>query len=648
MTTSPDFASGGTQTSAPTTAAAILPADFPAPRPEGEFDASLAGLLEVAPDAMVVIDDAGRIAHFNTKFLTMFGYDAGQLLGQAIESLVPESFRAGHAGLRQRYGAAPTARPMGQGRELPARRADGSRFPAEISLAPVPGSSGATEPGGYVIAAVRDASERLRTERRIGRFLDAAPDAMIVIDRDGLMLMANAQAVAMFGYGAEEMLGQPVETLVPPESRDEHPQRRAAFAGSPVTRPMGSGLELDGIRKDGSRVPVEISLASIEDEGGLLVICAVRDISERRIADAARAHLAALATSVRQGLLSLDLAGMITSWNAGAEEILGYDAGDIVGQPWTRLDSPEQVEDSSALLVRILTGERLDPLDTVRRCKDGHDVEVSITLAPIQDRRGQPAGVCLVIENIVERKRAERELTAAKDSAEANSRELEAFSYAVAHDLRAPLRGINGFAQALAEDCEATLGDIGLEHLQKVRQSSQYMGSLIDGLLLLSRLTRRELQPVAVDLSALATASIHRLRATDPQRQVRVDIEHGLLTLGDTALLSVVLDNLLGNAWKYTRESQGARIEFATTIDRDAACYVIRDNGVGFDMAHSAKLFGVFQRLHPISAFEGLGIGLATAQRIVTRHGGRIWADGEVGRGANFYFTLPMGRRHHV
>lgn len=270
MATSSDFAMGGSQPATPLPAPAV-----PVPRPAGEIEAGLAGLLEVAPDAMVVIDGSGRIVHFNTKFVTMFGYEPDQMRGQAIESLVPEPFRGGHAALRERYAAAPVARPMGRGQELPARRADGSQFPAEISLAPMPGSGGVAEPGGHVIAAVRDASERLRTERRIGRFLDGAPDAMIVTDRDGLMLMANAQSVVMFGYSVEELLGRPVEILVPPESRAGHPRRRAVFTGSPVTRPMGSGLELDGIRKDGSRVPVEISLASVEDEDGLLVICAV-------------------------------------------------------------------------------------------------------------------------------------------------------------------------------------------------------------------------------------------------------------------------------------------------------------------------------------------------------------------------------------
>ncbi|GLY18914.1 hypothetical protein Kisp01_59280 [Kineosporia sp. NBRC 101677] len=623
---------------------------FAVPEPRGDdgIEIGLAGLLEVAPDAMVVIDGDGRIVAFNAKLTKLFGYDSNALRGQAIEALIPERLHAGHVLLRQQYMAAPVARPMGREQELPARRCDGSEFPVEISLAPLPGLAGTPTPGGNVIAAVRDASERVRTGRRISRFLDAAPDAMIVTDRDGLIQLANAQTLALFGYSADELRGQPVEILVPPESRADHPRRRASFTDSPTTRPMGSGLELEGIRKDGSRVPVEISLASVEDEGDLLVICTVRDISERRLADADRAHLVALVSSARQGLLTLDLTGEITSWNAGAQEIFGFSAADMVGRSWTVLDSPEQSEDSSGTVARILAGEQLHPLDTARRDRHGQDVEVSISLALIQDRHGRPAGVSVVIEDIAERKRDERELIAAKAAAEATNQELEAFSYAVAHDLRAPLRGIDGFAQALVEDYGDVLDDVGQEYLGQVRTSSQYMASLIDSLLLLSKLSRQELCPVAVDLSALAAQSIQRLRAADPQRQVQVEIQHGLLALADSGLMSVVLDNLLGNAWKYAAGGQDARIEFKATEERGVPCYVVRDNGVGFDMAYAGKLFGVFQRLHPISAFEGLGIGLATTQRIISRHGGRIWAQGEVGKGASFYFSLPMKESHHV
>jgi signal transduction histidine kinase len=218
--------------------------------------------------------------------------------------------------------------------------------------------------------------------------------------------------------------------------------------------------------------------------------------------------------------------------------------------------------------------------------------------------------------------------------------ELQAFSYSVAHDLRAPLRGIDGFSQALLEGYSGRLGDEGQHYLQRVRSSAQHMAQLIDGLLSLARITRGDLRREPVDLSALARATAERLKATQPDRDVEFSIENGLTAIGDDRLLSIVLDNLLGNAWKFTRDRPRALIEVACTHQDGRPVFHVRDNGAGFDMAFASKLFGVFQRLHKAEEFEGTGIGLATVQRIVRRHAGRIWADGKVGCGATFFLTL--------
>lgn len=237
---------------------------------------------------------------------------------------------------------------------------------------------------------------------------------------------------------------------------------------------------------------------------------------------------------------------------------------------------------------------------------------------------------------IVERTRVERDLAHAKAAAEAVSRELEAFSYSVAHDLRAPLRSIDGFSQALIEDCEAQLGDEGKRYLKHVCEAAQQMGELIDALLSLSRVTQGELRREQVDVSSLARTVFARLEATEPERVVALVVEDGLTTHADARLVEVVLTNLLGNAWKFTRPRTAARIELA----RSDGVLFIRDNGAGFDAAYADKLFGVFQRLHSADEFEGTGIGLATVQRIVRRHGGEVWAEGAVNAGASFHFTF--------
>lgn len=229
--------------------------------------------------------------------------------------------------------------------------------------------------------------------------------------------------------------------------------------------------------------------------------------------------------------------------------------------------------------------------------------------------------------------RAEREAAEAK-------RELESLCYAVSHDLRAPLRAIDGFGLALAEDYADVLDDEGRRYLGYIRTSAQRMALLIDELLALSRISTADLARLRVDLTAIARASAERLRAAHPQRRVEVSIEEGLTAVGDPRLLAVVFDALVDNAWKFTGKRARARIEVGTTQTGEGPAFFVKDDGAGFDMAFAGKLFGAFQRFHPSSDFEGTGVGLATVQRIVRRHGGRAWAQAEVDRGATFYFTL--------
>ncbi len=229
-----------------------------------------------------------------------------------------------------------------------------------------------------------------------------------------------------------------------------------------------------------------------------------------------------------------------------------------------------------------------------------------------------------------------RERTAELEIANA---ELEAFSYSVAHDLRAPLRAIDGFGQALLDDCGDQLDDVGRKHLARIREGARRMAHLIDDLLGLARIGRMELRRQEVDVSALAHSLFDRLRQEHPARSVLTVVEPGLVAHADPSLLEIVLTNLLGNAWKFTGKRASARIELARASGGPAV-FVVRDDGAGFDPAHAKKLFGVFQRLHTPREFEGTGIGLAIVERIVTRHGGRVWAEGAPDQGASFFFTL--------
>ena len=367
---------------------------------------------------------------------------------------------------------------------------------------------------------------------------------------------------------------------------------------------------------------------------------AERARKDTRRADEQRLQLAAIVESSGDAIIASSLEGVIQSWNKGAERLFGHTAKELIGQPIAFLLRAGQEGEEVALVARLARGEPAPPFESVRRRKDGSDVDVSVTVSPICDARGALIGASLTARDITDRKRADAAVLVAREAAEMANRDLEAFSYSVAHDLRAPLRAIVGFSHVLQEDHGAALGAEGTGHLQRVEDAAQQMGCLIDGLLALGRITRVSLRNQQVDLSQLARAAAERLRESQPERVVELVIADGLMERGDSALLGAAIDNLMSNAWKFTRDQPHPRIEFGVTREGGETAYFVRDNGAGFDMAFASKLFGVFERLHAPSEFEGTGVGLATVQRIVRRHGGRVWAEGKVGEGACFHFTF--------
>jgi PAS domain S-box-containing protein len=346
-------------------------------------------------------------------------------------------------------------------------------------------------------------------------------------------------------------------------------------------------------------------------------------------------------------LIMLDPQGHVASWNLGAKDLLGYEPEEIVGAHFSVFYPSDEKECSRPEReLEVATGQGRFEYDGWRVRKDGSRFWANVVVTPMRDGRGRPLGYAKIMRDLSERRNAELELRAAKEAAEAANRELEAFSYSVAHDLRAPLRGMNGFANVLVEDYEDEIDDEGRDALAEIQRNAVRMGALIDGLLSLARVARSELALADVDLTALARSITDQLTAASPGRAVEVIAQPGLVAHADPLLTRTLLQNLLENAWKFTDKTPFARIEVGAVTHQGQEAFFVRDNGAGFDPAYASKLFAPFQRLHTLSEFPGTGIGLATVQRVVRRHGGRVWAEGSVGAGATFHFTLaPPGQR---
>lgn len=347
-----------------------------------------------------------------------------------------------------------------------------------------------------------------------------------------------------------------------------------------------------------------------------------------------------------------DATGKVMHWNRASERMYGVAESEALGQPIQRiLQTPETDLEFDAQLAAICqSGQPTEPAEWPILLRDGRQIWVLSTMFPVfaQD---EPVEIFCMDIDITALKEATREAQEVNTALEARvaertaeladlNRELEAFSYSVSHDLRAPLRSIQGFGSILEERYGQQLDEMARDHLQRMIRAAQRLAQLIDDLLQLTRINRAEMHWVEVDLSALAREIIEEIRHGAPQRQAELRIEDGLVTRGDPQLLRVAMQNLLDNAWKYTAKVPRACIEFNRNRDTGEIVYVVRDNGAGFDMAYADKLFVPFQRLHNPRDFEGTGIGLATVARVVHRHGGRVWANSKPGQGAEFFFTL--------
>ena len=619
---------------------------MPVNRTRAELDAISANV----PALIAYTDCNGRYLHANEAYRSWMGIDPAEMVGRTVGDVVVDAL--GELYWRRVQPAFERAL-HGEAMKIEAEGHFGDRYRhVEVYYTPD------VDPAGQVrgvVCLIIDITERKLAElelRHRTMLLDQSMEPVFTWVFGGTITYWNRAAEELYGYSAKEAIGRVSHELL----RTRYPTALVNFERTLSQHRYWRG-ELRHTTKSGRPVLVDSIQRLVNYDGQELVLEANRDITEVRQAGAelrdARDRLQRAIGDGRVAVWEADLASGELTASDNVDELYGRRPGSI--RTWEDMRTAMVPDDVAAMEAQwrksLATGA---PLACDFRVGDGEHgrrwLHAQARLTRTGD--GRPARLSGATFDITEQKSAQEQLRGMAATLEARvvertreladaNRELESFAYSVSHDLRAPLRSIEGFGEMLLRDYAGRpIDERGQDYLRRMSRAAVRMGRLIDDLLTLSRISRTNVSATTVDLSAIAAQSVAALSAANPERHAEVTIEPGLTAQGDPGLLRVALENLLSNAWKYAGTQARPHIEFGETQTEYGRAYFVRDNGVGFDMQHADQLFQPFHRLHPAGQFEGTGVGLATVQRIVRRHGGHIWATAEEGKGATFYFTL--------
>jgi PAS domain S-box-containing protein len=627
----------------------------PSPEAESRLRASeerFAGLIDSAPNGIVLVEVNGTIAYANSRAHELFGYDPEELVGQPIESLVPESLGQLHTGHRAGYLAEPRTRPMGVGLELRGRRKDGTEFPIDIGL-----SSFVSGGRRQVAAIVNDITDRrvaeialAESERRFRTVLEASPNAIVAIGPDGMITYTNPQVEQTFGYARGDLIGKPIEMLLPEKVHDRHVGHRTAYFDHPTARPMGIGLDLAGRRSDGTEFPVEISLSPVDTGDGRLVFATVVDITARKTAESALAESELRFRTVLEAspnaIVAIDAAGLIAFANPAVQRTFGRPAAEIIGQPIEILLPNAVRERHVGHRTRFLGNPAARPmgigLDLAGQRADGSEFPVEISLSPVDG----PAGL-LVFATVVDisgRKALEGQLVQAQ-----KMESIGRLAGGVAHDFNNMLTAIGGYSSLLLTEFDAL--DPRRSRVEAITQASNKAAALTQQLLAFSR--RQVLRPQLMSLNEAVTSIEPMLRPLLGERirfHLALQDDAGMVTV-DPSQLDQIIMNLAVNARDAMREGGTLKIETGRAVFTEPytiehfdvlpgvyAMLAVSDTGSGMDRETRQHIFEPF-----FTTKEGIGtgLGLATTYGIVRQSGGHIWLYSEPGKGTTFKLYFP-------
>ena len=620
-----------------------------------DSETRLRDILENLQDAYLRSDVDGLLVFASHSAAAMFGFaSTEEMRGVPVASL--------YASPETRHALLEEVRLVGRasGFVTEGRRRDGSTFWAEMNVKIVVDGEG--RPQGTE-GLVRDITERRRSEdalrageRLLNEIAEQSRTIAWEVDAQGLYTFISPVVERVFGYRRDEIEGRlHFYDLHPEEEREAF--KAAAFEVF-ARREHFVGFENSAQGKDGRLVWVSTNGMPVIGETGELLGYrgSDTDITARKLAEAELVRFRTIADKANYGAAVAARDGTLTYVNETMAAMHGWDVGDLTGRHLSVCHNEEQLVKVGELLGVIAREGAFQAEEVWHTRKDGSVFPALMNAFVIEGERGEADFQSVTMLDISDRKRAEDEIRQLNADLErrvrertaelhAANEELEAFSYSVSHDLRQPLRAIDGFCRILWEDQWEQLDEAGRDSLERVRAAAQKMARLIDDMLSLSRLSRRDVHIADVDVSALVAEIVARLHEADPSRRVEARIAEGCVVRSDAGLLEILLDNLLRNAWKFSSIRETAHLEFAETEVDGERVFCVRDDGAGFDPAYTDKLFRPFQRLHGDDEFVGNGIGLATVQRVVSRLDGQCWAEGAVDRGATFFFTLgtPVG-----
>jgi PAS domain S-box-containing protein len=606
-------------------------------------------LLEASPDAMVVVSANGEIVLLNAQAEKQFAYRRDELLGQNVKSIIPEGFAERLIADGTRTAAEALAQQIGTGIELNGRRKDGSQFPIEIMLSPLESAEGT-----LVTAAIRDVTEHKNAEKHLAQMearyrglLEAAPDAMVVVNRNGEIVLLNVQAEKQFGYRRDELLGQKVKSIIPEGFAERLIADGTRTAAEALAQQIGTGIELSGRRKDGSEFPIEIMLSPLESAEGILVTAAIRDITERkRVEDALREseeRFRLMASGIKDyANVMLDPEGFIVSWNEGGERLKGYRAEEIIGQHFSRFYSAEDIRKGlPAMELKQAKETGRFEGEGWRVRKDGSRFLANIVITAFRDEKGQLRGFGKITRDITERRRAEEHLTKTMEDLKRSNDELGQFAYVASHDLQEPLRMVASYTQLLAQRYKGRLDSDADEFIAFAVDGCNRMQGLIQDLLSYSRAGANAEPLRAVSCEGALEKTLRNLRPTIQDSGAMVTHDSLPTIMTDETQLVQVFQNLIANAIKYHGAEPPLVHVSATRNSGNEWVFSVRDNGMGMEPQYFERIFILFQRLHGQKEFAGTGIGLAMCKKIVDRLGGRIWVESQPTKGSTFYFALP-------